>query len=49
MSDPKQCAHKGCSCLAREHSNFCSQFCEDSKDLTTIACDCGHPGCAAHS
>jgi hypothetical protein len=33
--------------MAAEGSKYCSTFCEDSKDLTTLACDCGHPGCEA--
>jgi hypothetical protein len=24
---------------------YCSQFCEDHKETTEIACECGHPGC----
>ena len=46
MADPKKCAHATCTCMARPDSDFCSEFCEDSKDLTTLDCDCGHPGCS---
>jgi hypothetical protein len=45
MSDSKKCAHVACHCLATHGSNYCSTFCEDSKDLTTLVCDCGHPAC----
>jgi len=45
MSDVKKCEHKGCKCLAKGESKYCSTFCEDSKDLTTLVCDCGHPAC----
>ena len=47
MSETKKCAHEACSCMAAPNSKYCSSFCEDSKDLTTIACDCGHTGCDA--
>ena len=45
MADQKKCAHATCSCMAERDSEYCSQFCEDSKDLTTLQCDCGHAGC----
>ena len=44
--EKKKCAHKMCNCLAAEGSSYCSNFCEDSKDMTTLTCDCGHPACA---
>jgi hypothetical protein len=47
MAEPKKCAHAMCSCLAAEGSTYCSTLCEDSKDLTTLACDCKHPACLA--
>ena len=43
----EKCAHKICTCLAKNGSKYCSQQCEDSKDLTTLQCDCGHPHCGA--
>jgi hypothetical protein len=43
----EKCAHKSCSCMAKEGSKFCSQQCEDQKDMTTLGCECGHPGCAS--
>lgn len=47
----KKCAHETCSCMVAEDakSKYCSTFCEDSKDLTTLTCDCGHAGCASHA
>jgi hypothetical protein len=24
---------------------YCSAYCEEHKDTTEIACECGHPGC----
>lgn len=42
----EKCKHAACSCMAKEGSKFCSQQCEDAKDLTTLACECGHPHCA---
>ena len=45
-NEAKKCAHGSCRCIARSGSSYCSPFCEDSKDLTTLECDCGHPGCA---
>ena len=43
--DQKKCAHSTCNCMAATGSSYCCQFCEDSKDLTTLQCDCGHGGC----
>ncbi len=39
------CAHTGCSCPAREHSKYCSQYCEDAGATLELACGCGHAGC----
>ena len=36
MSDEKKCEHTGCKCLAEAGSKYCSNFCKDSKDLTTL-------------
>ncbi len=47
MSDsPKKCAHPACSCTVSGDSKFCSQNCEDSKDVTSLGCDCHHAGCS---
>jgi hypothetical protein len=47
MAETKKCAHEFCKCMAAPDSDYCSTFCQDSKDLTTLTCDCGHPGCEA--
>jgi hypothetical protein len=45
-TDNKKCAHVPCSCAAKD--KYCSQACEDAGSRETeIACQCGHPGCAA--
>ena len=41
----KKCADETCSCMAAPGSKYCSTFCEDAKDMTTLQCDCGHAGC----
>jgi hypothetical protein len=44
--DNKKCAHVPCSCAAKD--KYCSHACEDAGSRETeIACQCGHPGCAA--
>ncbi|CAN5648923.1 hypothetical protein BH10ACI4_BH10ACI4_02990 [soil metagenome] len=48
MADLKKCEHKSCSCIAPAGKSYCSQICEDSKDLTTLKCDCEHSGCKGH-
>jgi hypothetical protein len=40
-----KCAHPSCSCAAGNDSKYCSAYCEDAKDTTELACNCGHPGC----
>jgi hypothetical protein len=44
-----QCAHALCSCTAAEGSDYCSAQCgaAGDSDTLTIACECGHTGCAA--
>ena len=42
--DAKKCAHPSCTCTVTE-GKYCSQICEDSKDVTDLKCDCHHPGC----
>jgi hypothetical protein len=45
-TDNKKCAHVPCSCAAKD--KYCSQACEDAGSRETeIACQRGHPGCAA--
>ncbi len=42
----KKCKHQACNCTAPEGKVYCSQVCQDSKDITELVCRCGHPGCA---
>lgn len=46
-TDEKKCAHTGCRCMAPKGETYCSTICKDSKDTTTLECDCGHPACAS--
>jgi len=43
--EPNKCAHDGCSCNVPDGEKYCSMTCERAKDVTTIACECGHPEC----
>jgi hypothetical protein len=43
----EKCAHPICTCMAREDNKYCSAYCEDAKDTTEIACNCGHTTCVA--
>ena len=40
-----KCAHPACSCMAREHDKYCSQYCDDASETLEISCNCNHPGC----
>jgi hypothetical protein len=44
-----QCDHELCTCTVAEDTDYCSAQCEaaGASDTTTIACECGHAGCAA--
>lgn len=42
-----KCAHPGCNCSAAKGSKYCGQYCESSGSRMSIACNCGHPECAA--
>lgn len=43
-----KCQHHGCSCPVNDNEEYCSAACRAAgeQDITGIACDCGHPGCA---
>jgi len=43
----EKCAHPMCRCIPAKGEKFCSTYCEEAKDLTTLECECNHPGCAA--
>jgi hypothetical protein len=45
MSETKKCAHALCTCLVSDDKKYCSQMCEDSMGMTSLACDCKHPRC----
>jgi hypothetical protein len=44
-SESKKCAHPACSCHVHEGKKFCSETCEDAKNVTELTCQCDHPGC----
>jgi hypothetical protein len=48
MADDNKCDHESCVCVVGDDEDYCSPQCEaaDAEDITDIACDCGHPGCA---
>jgi len=46
MSETKKCANERCSCMAAEGSKYCSTYCEDTKNVTALSCDCKHLACA---
>ena len=48
MADSKKCAHPMCSCTVGDKDKFCSASCEGAKDISAIACSCGHPGCKSN-
>ena len=45
MAEMKKCAHEGCSCMVAEGEKYCSTYCEDTKDVVALSCDCKHIGC----
>ena len=45
MAGTKKCAHLACSCIAPDKQKYCSQTCQDSKNVTALACHCAHPEC----
>jgi hypothetical protein len=50
MAKTEKCAHDNCVCTVPENGDFgkyCSAHCQDSKDVTTLRCECGHAGCIA--
>ncbi len=41
------CPHDGCTCLAAEGDEYCSDFCrEHGSDHGPMDCGCGHADCA---
>jgi hypothetical protein len=45
MAEPKKCAHSLCTCIVADDQKYCSQVCEDSKNVTELSCDCKHTAC----
>ena len=45
MAGTKKCAHPACSCIAPDKQKYCCQTCQDSKNVTALACHCAHPEC----
>jgi hypothetical protein len=45
MPETKKCAHPACGCIAPDHQKYCSQTCQDAKNLTELSCQCDHAGC----
>ena len=43
-----KCGHEACVCTVGNDDEYCSPLCEAAgeEDITEIACDCGHSGCA---
>ena len=46
MANNEKCAHPACNCPAPQGEKYCSNYCHDMRQLTELACNCGHPGCA---
>jgi hypothetical protein len=45
-TENKKCAHAPCTCTGE--GKYCSTACEEAgSDEVEIACECGHPHCAA--
>ena len=47
--DLKKCAHDTCNCIPKDGKKYCSTFCEDAKNVTTLKCDCPHPECSGRA
>jgi len=48
MSEMNKCAHPACKCIVSNDGQFgkyCSEHCQEAKDMAEIRCECGHPGC----
>jgi hypothetical protein len=45
MSETKKCAHPTCDCIPPEKQKYCSEVCEDAKNITEFTCQCDHPAC----
>jgi hypothetical protein len=47
--DEQVCNHEECTCKVRDDSDYCSPYCEaaSKSNVIGVACECGHPDCAA--
>ena len=48
MPDTHKCAHPACKCIVTKDGPFgayCSEHCQEAKDVSEIRCDCKHPPC----
>jgi hypothetical protein len=48
MSEMNKCAHPACKCIVSNDGQFgkyCSEHCQEAKDMAEIRCECGHAGC----
>jgi hypothetical protein len=48
MADTHTCAHPACKCIVTKDSaygKYCSEHCQEAKDVSEIRCDCKHPPC----
>lgn len=49
----QKCAHPACSCLVNKDGKFgayCSEHCQEAKNMVELRCDCKHVGCSgAHA
>ena len=46
---PNKCAHPSCKCIVPDKAPFgkyCSEHCQEAKDMTELKCDCKHPACS---
>jgi hypothetical protein len=49
MASPQKCANPVCKCMVVGEGAFgkyCSEHCEQAKDVSEIRCDCKHPACS---
>jgi hypothetical protein len=44
----KKCAMEGCTCIPAGGKKYCSEVCEDSKNITTLECPCQHAACTGN-
>jgi len=48
MTTTNKCAHPACKCTVTSggaYGKYCSEHCQEAKDVSEIHCDCKHPDC----